>query len=1085
MNTKWQFLGIAPTGDRREIRKAFAEQSRIHHPEEEPEYFAQLNQAYKEALREAAGMKEGADQNRPEYTAETVDTDARSSLLDRLQEAERRSIRESMREGALHELILLFENPKQAKQPDTWRRFFLSEVFLGEQFSEEFAKGLTAYLREQVQYPLDNLPMGFLQELAIAYAFVPHFAGEEYFEDKRYPKEWYKVSVENTFPARKQVAEIFNMQGRDCDLKSMTRRILKQPANKVRHNSFSDYVTLKEMEADGRLTEEEPETWKHILGMSQEFYLFERNGKKPGSGDYESRSECGIKLYVQWLKDTRLPAYVLKYMYMKFRFRELSHSSTKGLYGALKEQVLLQFPDVEEVLFDKGGTEQLIKKVYITCAGIINDHQNNYEKSIYEETSEIQERVRAFFDMPEWKNLRKEKGLFDRIYEGAKRLVMPHTLAEGLIRYLEEGAFPEPRCTELTESLIRSLSTERNCRELDYRCEQEISGMNPAQIDENSVDFWQYFLMRGFGYRHRAIRGKWEEDYIYVKDGQCYLPAYINYLYAPSRAWQRVFTGFEEEQERINVPVSAACAMPDGRQLRAEFHYHFCRYFADEIPVTAPALKFRDLEEYAPQIENCRDFFFLLAVTAVGEEDRKAAEALIETWLAKLPLHRKVRPVIAALLAADNDCLPECTEAVLYEEQERFCFRAVVTGGDLQIFRQVDYGWEDQIFRQVEFGWQEYPLPIRLREEAEAVKNRKALAIRALRLLRQPDKVRRTSYAVEDLDIRQKTEVILKAMRYAENREGYCILRFGGRQERRHDKLFYGAQLPFGHSVRAQSTEYERSMNYLTSVSNTRIKERKRLIARFGWGFKYSHKSDYGPMCLYLGESGRYFAYGTVRMHRADTLAGLLADFYSDEFAGVTEVEAYEGCLTVSRLDHRLEYCYREEDLMQSIHSVEDTDADVFTRFGGRLLFEAFREWMDTVLADGLPDWVNTIVIGADPERKGELFFVGLHVETLCAGFGEEAFGEAFTDEEVFTDEEAFADEETLLSGEKQTQHREPYIPQTPLVVWEKGAPAAERNTSLYEALQWYLETGSHAEMLKDNDIRIRVECCSADAYRR
>ena len=125
--------------------------------------------------------------------------------------------------------------------------------------------------------------MGLLQELAIAYAFIPHFAGEEYFEGLKYPKEWYKVSVENTFPGRRYAAEIFNKQGRECDLKSMTNRILRQPANKVRHNAFSDYLTMKEMSRDGRLTDGEREVWQHILGACQPYYLFERNGKRNSS----------------------------------------------------------------------------------------------------------------------------------------------------------------------------------------------------------------------------------------------------------------------------------------------------------------------------------------------------------------------------------------------------------------------------------------------------------------------------------------------------------------------------------------------------------------------------------------------------------------------------------------------------------------------------------------------------------------------------------------------------------------------------------------------------------------------------------
>ena len=55
MSDIWSLLGIAPTDDRKAIRKAFAAQSKLHHPEEEPEYFTALNQAYKAALDYGAG----------------------------------------------------------------------------------------------------------------------------------------------------------------------------------------------------------------------------------------------------------------------------------------------------------------------------------------------------------------------------------------------------------------------------------------------------------------------------------------------------------------------------------------------------------------------------------------------------------------------------------------------------------------------------------------------------------------------------------------------------------------------------------------------------------------------------------------------------------------------------------------------------------------------------------------------------------------------------------------------------------------------------------------------------------------------
>ena len=1089
----------------------------------------------------------------PEATTEreSASTDAREnelSLLERLADAQQKAIQQSMDTGALHEFIALFINPKQAKNADAWRRFFLSETFLGEQYAEGFARGLYAYLMEQEACPHDNLPMALLQELAIAYALVPHFAGEEYREGMKYPKEWYKVSVEQTFPARKQVAEIFNRQGWDCDLKSMTRRMLKQPANKVRHNAFSDYLDLKEMGRQGQLTEAEKETWQHILGLGQVHYLYERNGKQLGSADYESRSECVVKLYVQWLKDEGLPECVLKFLYQKFAFRELEHSSTKGLYGALKEQVLRQLPQVEELLFGQDGLEQKATKVYRVCSRIINDNQNNYEKSIYEETPEIRERVEALFAMPEWRELQGDRGLFDKLCGGAQRLVMPRSLAEGLIRYLQQGDFPEPRCTELLESLLRSLATARMCREIDYRFRVPVPDVDMDDL-EGSGDFWQYYLMRGFGFRHSRIRGAWEDGYLYEMDGECYLPAYIRYLYAPSRVWQRAFTGFCQETESIPEPVSAVCALPDGRVLRVEFHYHYCLYFLEETPVLAPILSFAQLHRWAlehlqtgtdtgqdadGQTEGqVRDFFFLLAVTAIEDSERRAAEELIMQWLGKLPLYPQICPLLARLLAADNDRLPAGTRAVYYEEQERFCFRAVVSGEGIRIYRQMEFGWEDRIFRRAEFGWKEVPLsmealglgrsrvpaqalvgvssvelpPVELSPEgvspvglsSEGLSPMKLssaelenLARESLLLLRQPKPVPLAAQNLEGMDVLQKTQAVLKAMGFPEGVEGYCVLRYGQERERRHDKVFYGALSPFGFPVGIHSPEYERSMRFHMDVSRTKIKEGKRYVGRFGWGFKYSHQSDFWPLCVYQGDSGTYYADGTVRMYRAQSLDKLLADWLKPELEGVTEVEAYGGLLTVSRLDHRLEYCYGEKDFQDSVHGTGQTVADFFTVFGGYRLWETFARWMDAALGKGLPDWVNVLTIGqALGKEEGEgsiLSLTGCYVEEVNLDLLELQERLGADSREDFQEEEERErpaggqgeweqpNTQQAALAESMPEYRE-YPLEAPRLVWGKGLAVHMVSQSLWDAARWYLEErpGEGAELLRNRRIRVEI----------
>lgn len=1146
----WGLLGINPTADRKAIRSAYAAQSRLHHPEEEPEYFVELSQAYKQALdfagtadtevkskenqrgrenKSSAANREDRniaddkyveknrkakeDRNRENRKAarDTVDKEnqedegssesvksndtesgrihsgagdeekeAEASLLERLADAQEKAIQESMETGTLHEFISLFTNFKQAKNADTWRRFFLSEAFLGEQYSEEFAKGLYAYLMGQEICPSDNLPMALLQELAIAYALIPHFAGEEYKEGMKYPKEWYKVSVEQTFPARKQVAEIFNRQGWDCDLKSMTRRMMKQPANKVRHNAFSDYLNLKEMGLRGELTETEKEEWQHILNFGQVHYLYERNGKRLGGTDCESRSDCVVKLYVQWLKDERLPECVLKFLYQRFSLRELEHSSTKGLYGALKEQVLRQLPQVEELLFGQDGLEQKVIKVYRLCSRIINDNQNNYEKSIYEETPQIKEQVEALFAMPEWGQLRQDRGMFDKLYGGAKRLVMPRSLTEGLIRYLQQGDFPEPKRTELLESLLRSLNIGRMCKEIDYRFQILVPEVDMDDLEGNG-DFWQYYLMRGYGFRHSRIRGAWEDGYLYEMDGECYLPAYIRYLYAPSRVWQRTFTGFNQETESILEPVSALCDLPDGKALRVEFHYHYCLYFVEEEPVLTPVLSFGQLRQWATEHSGAgrvRDFFFLLAVTAIEDSERTEAEEMIMQWLEKLPLYPQTCPLLARLLAADNDRLPAGTKTVCYEEQERFCFRAVVSGEGIRILRQVEFGWEDGIFRRAEFGWKEVPLPLEVlglggsRVSASDFAKSEKLAQESLLLLRQPRPVPLAVRNLEGMDSLQKTQAVLKAMGFPERVEGYCVLRYGQKRERRHDKVFYGALSPFGFPIGIHSAEYERSMRFHMDVSQRKIKEGKRYVGRFGWGFKYSLKSDFWPLCVYQGDSGMYYADGTIRMYRAQSLDRLLADWLEPELEGVTEVEVYGELLTVSRLDHRLEYCYGEKDFLDSVHGTGQTVTDFFTVFGGYRVWETFARWMDAALGRGLPDWVNVLIIGqalGNEEGEGSTL-------SLTGSYVEEVNLDLPKLQERLWAEDTRDDFQGGEEREKLSEYKE-YPLETSYLAWGKGLAVHLQRQSLRDAVWWYLEErpGEGAQMMKKRRIRVEI----------
>ena len=52
----WEILGIEPTTDKKKIQQAYAEKVKIYHPEEHPEEFLKLQEAYREASRYARNI---------------------------------------------------------------------------------------------------------------------------------------------------------------------------------------------------------------------------------------------------------------------------------------------------------------------------------------------------------------------------------------------------------------------------------------------------------------------------------------------------------------------------------------------------------------------------------------------------------------------------------------------------------------------------------------------------------------------------------------------------------------------------------------------------------------------------------------------------------------------------------------------------------------------------------------------------------------------------------------------------------------------------------------------------------------------
>lgn len=76
---------------------------------------------------------------------------------------------------ALQQFKAIFMKEEKRNNRTEWRNFFISEVFLDEQYEEDFVIDMHEFLKEQEEVPFNRLPDGLVVELAIVYVLRPNW----------------------------------------------------------------------------------------------------------------------------------------------------------------------------------------------------------------------------------------------------------------------------------------------------------------------------------------------------------------------------------------------------------------------------------------------------------------------------------------------------------------------------------------------------------------------------------------------------------------------------------------------------------------------------------------------------------------------------------------------------------------------------------------------------------------------------------------------------------------------------------------------------------------------------------------------
>ena len=156
----WELLGIGPTTDIASIKSAYARQAKLYHPEEHPEEFKALQNAYKIAVWTAKNQKAAE----AEPTADRLKMDAGAEPSDDSPKPEKAFDYSSIdsfgdRERFFRQFLLIAKNPYLKNNQMAWDYFLkqkeFAKLFSSTDFRMNFVRtmcGLSGWHRKTILY---------------------------------------------------------------------------------------------------------------------------------------------------------------------------------------------------------------------------------------------------------------------------------------------------------------------------------------------------------------------------------------------------------------------------------------------------------------------------------------------------------------------------------------------------------------------------------------------------------------------------------------------------------------------------------------------------------------------------------------------------------------------------------------------------------------------------------------------------------------------------------------------------------------------------------------------------------------------
>lgn len=599
MDAIWTALGLEPTKDVSAIKRAYAEKAKICHPEEDPEGFLQLRQAYQAALNwaEKGGTPPAAGPE--EVTLEkSAPEDEGWSLTEKpaLWDEGPNPFAEHPAAVAFRELY----TGKRRKDPKAWMDYFTSGDFLDVAWERRFAGLLLEEVtRLEGEYPLTK---EFMSWLYIAYQVT--------------------VNRQREF----QMMEWAQFEGQELIFEIAKKaQVPKTPRGNewAMSCSFQEYLRMVHMAEHGIWNEQKIGQCSEIIGRYAAGYITDKCQQR-GDMDYE-RHPAGLRLIIHFFRRDGLPEELYRIIWEKLDLKTALMGRAKILYGPLRDLALEHLPELagqQKVSFAK------LRKDFTDYA--VSTYKKRGEHA--QATDEDIRRTDDFFSREDFQQALLDRRFVeeDMLHTGVTEARCDYFLHRVIQFYKENKDAP---CAQLVKERAREMLGYQDLADRLRRDQDaELEEIRPTLT---SSPFFRHWLNTGF--YHTQDRETKQPLLGYLNQKLPYLPE-----------WSRKF--LEVKDGEVPIPESVDCTL-GGDHIEVRFHLRHMSFLQNGEQIYRPCLPW----ERVSTLRDTDTFFFLLPITMEPYNQYEAVKAEILRRLEDTAAPEDGRAFIAACLA-DQVC---------------------------------------------------------------------------------------------------------------------------------------------------------------------------------------------------------------------------------------------------------------------------------------------------------------------------------------------------------------------------------------------------------------------------------------------